>query len=270
MFKRVCFVLCIFMIISFALTGCGGPAKEDAPSTRGPQDEAVEINISAAASLTDALTEIQSEYAKESNAVLRFNFGASGALQQQIEEGAPCDLFISASKANMDALEEAGLISTDSRKDILGNTLTLVAAAEKAEAVKGKGYEILTNPDVARISIGDPGTVPAGKYAQQALENLGVWDQIQDKIIMAKDVKQVLSYVETGNVDCGLVYKSDAAEMKTGVVVMDLPDESHDPIVYPAALIKDSPQPEAAVKFYNFLQADYAKGVFEKYGFKVL
>ncbi|HVI40565.1 MAG TPA: molybdate ABC transporter substrate-binding protein, partial [Anaerovoracaceae bacterium] len=234
----------------------------------GPADEAVEVNISAAASLTDALTKIQTEYAKESNTILQFNFAGSGALQKQIEEGAPCDLFIAASKANMDALEEAGLIVADSRKDMLGNTLTLVAAAEKADAVKG--YEALTTADVTSISIGTPDSVPAGKYAQQSLENLGVWDQIQDKIVYAKDVRQVLEYVDTGNVDCGLVYKSDTLAMKTGVVVMDMPEDSHDPIVYPAALIKDSAQGEAAAKFYEFLQTDYAKDVFEKYGFAVL
>lgn len=266
--KKAVFVLTLFMFLVFAVTGCGGTAEKAVPAPEGPTDEAVEINISAAASLTDALTEIQKGYAKESNAVLQFNFGASGALQKQIEEGAPCDLFISASKTNMDALEEGGLIAPESRKDILGNTLTLVAAAEKADAVTG--YEALTSADITSISIGTPETVPAGKYARQALQNLGIWDQVQNKIVFAKDVKQVLEYVDTGNVDCGLVYKTDALAMKTGATVMDLPEDSHDPIVYPAALIKDSAQSEAAAKFYDFLQTDYAKGVFEKYGFTVL
>ncbi len=266
--KKAVLTFALFMFLVLAVTGCGGTAEKAAPAPEGPTDEAVEVNISAAASLTDALTEIQKEYAKESNVVLQFNFGASGALQKQIEEGAPCDLFISASKTNMDALEEAGLIVSDSRKDILGNTLTLIAAAEKKDAVKG--YESLTSADITSISIGTPETVPAGKYAQQALQNLGIWDGIQGKIVLAKDVKQVLEYVDTGNVDCGLVYKTDALAMKTGVTVIDLPEDSHDPIVYPVAMIKDSAQSEAAVKFYDFLQTDYAKGVFEKYGFTVL
>lgn len=266
--KKISVILLFLLIFVFAFTSCGGQAEEEeVPAPAGLNDEAVEINISAAASLTDALTEIQKEYAKESNAVLQFNFGGSGALQKQIEEGAPCDLFIAASKANMDALEEAGLILTESRKDILGNTLTLVAAAEKKDAVTG--YESLTSADAASISIGTPESVPAGKYAQQALQNLGIWDQIQGKIVFAKDVKQVLEYVDTGNVDCGLVYKTDALAMKTGTTVADLPKDSHDPIVYPAALIKDSAKSEAAGKFYDFLQTDYAKGVFEKYGFTV-
>ena len=139
---------------------------------------------------------------------------------------------------------------------------------KKADAIKK--YEALTGADVTSITIGTPETVPAGKYAQQTLQNLGIWDQIQSKIIYAKDVKQALEYVDTGNADCGLVYKTDAFAMKTGVVVMDMPEDSHDPIVYPAALIKDSAQPEAAAKFYDFLKTDYAKGVFEKYGFTVL
>ena len=130
--KKISYLLISLIAFTFAFAGCGGQAKEEAPVAEGPADEAVEVNISAASSLTGALTEIQTEYAKESNAILQFNFAASGALQKQIEEGAPCDLFLSASKANMDALEEAGLIVSDSRKDILGNTLTLVAAAEKS------------------------------------------------------------------------------------------------------------------------------------------
>jgi molybdate transport system substrate-binding protein len=267
--KKNSLILVLLIILALAFTGCGGQAKEEtAPAPEGPTDKAVEVNISAAASLTDALTEIQTEYAKESNAVLQFNFGASGALQKQIEEGAPCDLFISASKANMDALEQEGLIAADSRKDILGNTLTLVASAEKAGSIKG--YEALTTADIGSIAVGTPETVPAGKYAQQALQKLGIWDQIQSKVVYTKDVKQALEYVDTGNTDCGFVYKSDAMAMKTGAVVMDMPEDSHDPIVYPAALIKDSAQPEAAAKFYDFLQTDYAKGVFEKYGFTVL
>ena len=133
-----------------------------------------------------------------------------------------------------------------------------------------KSYEALAGADAASIAIGTPESVPAGKYAQQALVSLEIWDSIQSKIVYAKDVKQVLEYVETGNVDCGLVYKSDTLGMESGVVVMDMPEDSHDPIVYPAALIKDSAQSEAAAKFYDFLQTDYAKGVFEKYGFTVL
>ena len=271
--KRVGLILVILMISLPALAGCGGNNGSGSGSGKtatpaAPSDAKVDVNISAAASLTDALGEIQQRYREQSNANLQFNFGASGTLQQQIQGGAPCDLFISASKANMDTLEDGGLIVKDSRKDLLGNQLTLIAAKERAEAIKG--YEALTTDEVASIAVGTPETVPAGKYAQQSLQHLGVWDQIQSKIVYGKDVKGVLEYVDTGNADCGFVYKTDAMTMDTGAVVMDMPEDSHDPIVYPAALIKDSAQQEAAQKFYDFLQSDYAKGVFEKYGFTVL
>lgn len=269
--KKTSVILILFMVSMLVFAGCGGDKGNNNDKTAtpaAPTDAKVDVNISAAASLTDALGEIQQEYKKESNANLQFNFGASGTLQQQIQGGAPCDLFISASKANMDTLEDGGLIVKDSRKDLLGNKLTLIAAKEKAEAIKG--YDALTTDEVASIAVGTPETVPAGKYAQQSLQTLGIWDQIQSKIVYGKDVKGVLEYVDTGNADCGFVYKTDAMLMNTGVVVMDMPEDSHDPIVYPAALIKDSAQQGAASKFYDFLQSDFSKGVFEKYGFTVL
>lgn len=263
MMKKISLVLLI--VFAFAFTGCG---SEETPVMEGPLDEAVEINVSAAASLTDAFTEIQVEYAKNSNTILQFNFAASGTLQKQIQEGAPCDLFISASKAHMDTLEEADLVVADSRKDLLGNALTLIASTEKADLITGT--ESFISAAVESISMGTPDSSPAGKYAQQTLESLGVWDQIQDKIVFAKDVRQVLEYVDTGNVDCGLVYKSDAVLLKTGKIILDFPEDSHDPIVYLAALMTEATQADASVAFYNFIQSDYAKGIFEKYGFTVL
>ncbi|MGI6679173.1 MAG: molybdate ABC transporter substrate-binding protein [Dehalobacterium sp.] len=264
--KKMSLLLVLLMMFALAVTGCGNDSEP--PAAVGPTDEAVDINIAAAASLTDALTEIQTEYAKKSNATLQFNFAGSGTLVKQIQEGAPSDLFISASKGHMDTLEEGGLIVTDSRRDLLINTLTLIAATEKADLITGT--DALTGADVESIAIGEPESVPAGKYAQQALESLGIWDQIQDKIIFAKDVRQVLQYVDSGNADCGFVYKSDALLLETGKVITDMPVDSHDPIVYPAALMGDSAQPEASNAFYEYLQTDEAKGIFEKYGFQIL
>lgn len=264
--KKLSLVLALLLVFAFALTGCGGEKVATTPEK--PTDEAVEINVSAAASLTEALTEIQSEYAKKSNGSIVFNFAGSGALQKQIQEGAPCDLFLSASKENMDVLEEAGLVVADTRKDLLGNTLTLIASKEKKDVIKDDTY--LNKEDVTSISIGTPDSVPAGKYAQETFEKMGIWQDIQPKLILGKDVKQVLEYVETGNVDCGLVYKSDAKLLKTGVIVCDMPEDSHSPIVYPTALMTEAAQPEAAKAFYEFLQSDYANKVFEKYGFQVL
>jgi molybdate transport system substrate-binding protein len=275
--------LLALMLLGFAACGGSSGGTETDAGTTGAASEAgteageeaagtetaagVELNISAAASLTDALEEIYTEYQKAGTDIIYFNFAASGTLQKQILEGAPCDLFISASKGHMDGLAEADKIVAESRKDLLGNALTLIASAEKAGVV---GVDSLTSADVTSIAVGEPESVPAGNYAKQALESLGIWESVQDKLIFAKDVRQVLEYVETGNADCGFVYRSDAALLETGVILSDLPEDSHSPIVYPAALIAGSANEAAAQTFYDYLQSDYAKGVFEKYGFTVL
>ena len=265
--KRAGLILTQLVIFLFSAAGCGGQAGNEASPPGGISAQTPEINVSAAASLTQALEEIGAAYSKEKDVTIHFNFGGSGALQKQIEEGAPCDVFFSASKANMDALETAGLLAEGSRKDLLGNRLVLIAAAEKKAVVSG--YESLADSAVESVAIGTPETVPAGMYARQALQNLNIWDQIRDKIIYAKDVRQVLEYVDTGNSDCGLVYKTDSLVMKTGIVVMEIPENSHDPIVYPVALMRDSVQKEEVAEFYEYLQSDDSKTVFEKYGFTV-
>lgn len=261
------FLLAMTMFLAACSSG-GDDANVDADADAGNDaTPGVELYISAAASLTDALEEIKVEYAKESSDTLTFNFAGSGALQKQIAEGAPCDFFISASKAHMDALQDEGLIDEASRKDLLGNALTLIASAEKADTVT---MENLASADVESIALGTPDSVPAGKYGQQSLESIGAWNDIQDKLIFAKDVRQVLEYVDTGNADCGFVYASDALLLETGKVIGNMPEDSHDAIVYPAAIIADGENPDAAAAFYEFLQTDYAKGVFEDYGFTVL
>lgn len=267
--KKKNLVLVLLLVFTLSLFGCSIPSKETVSNE--PAATGVEVNISAAASLTDALKEIQAEYSKNSKDVILFNFAGSGTLRKQILEGAPCDLFFSASKSDMDALEEAGLLAADSRLDLLGNTLTLVGTTEigKALAEKEDAVSILSSNEIKSVSIGTPESVPAGKYAKKSLESLQLWEQLQSKLVLAKDVRQVLEYVETGNVEVGLVYKTDAMLLKTGMVLGDMPEGSYGPIIYPMALIKESSQADAARTFYDFLKTDYAKEVFEKYGFTV-
>lgn len=245
------------------LTGC---TAKTSPNTASAKP--FEVNVSAAASLKDALGEIQTLYAEHSKDTLLFNFAGSGALQKQIEEGASCDLFISAAKSNMDALEKAGLILTDTRKDLLGNQLVLISSKEMKGIIKNS--DAMTISEVKSIAIGSPDSVPAGQYAKQTLNNLGLWDKVQDKLILAKDVKQVLEFVETGNADCGFVYATDALLLKTGVTLTQDFSAAHDHIVYPAALIKDSASTTAAKNFYDFLGTEAAKKVFKKYGFDIM
>ena len=261
--KILTIALAVVMALSVTLlTGCGGgddsATKEDKP----------EVTVLAAASLTDALDEIIKEYEKDASCTVTPSYAGSGDLVQQIQGGAPCDIFVSASKSNMDDLEKDDLINKDTRKDLLGNTLTLVATKEKKDDVS---MDALTSDKVGSIAIGEVETVPAGKYATQVFDNLKITDKIKDKIVYSKDVRAVLNYVETGDADCGFVYKTDALTMdeSKGVVVEDIKEDLHDPIVYPAAIMKDAPQAESAADFYDFMQGDFAKEVFEKYGFTV-
>ena len=249
----------ILTLSMFMMTGCGGN-EEDA--------EKPEVTVLAAASLTDALDEIIAEYEKDAEYVITPSYAGSGDLVQQIEGGAPCDIFVSASKSNMDQLEDGGYIDKETRKDLLGNTLTLVATIENKDDVT---MESLTSDEVGTIAVGEPETVPAGKYASQVFENKGITGELTDKIVYAKDVKAVLNYVETGDADCGFVYRTDALIMDDtkGAIIGDVDESLHDPIVYPAAVMKDAPQAEYASDFYEFMQTDFAKDVFEKYGFAV-
>lgn len=230
--------------------------------------EPIELNISAAASLKDALIEIQTEYEKANDVKLIFNFAASGTLQKQIEEGAPSDIFISAAQKQMDALEEKDLIVKESRRDLLGNSLVLIVSEES----KDKIQEIndIKKADIEKISIGVPESVPAGSYAKESLENLKMWEEVEPKLVLAKDVRQVLTYVETGEVDAGIVYSSDAALLKKGVIVGTFPADSHKPVVYPVALINESKNKEAARKFLDYLSAGKAAETFDKYGFQII
>ncbi|BAF58856.1 ABC-type molybdate transport system, periplasmic component [Pelotomaculum thermopropionicum SI] len=260
--KKYLFLLIILLLTAAAAAGCG-TGKEQPKAAAEP----VNLTVSAAASLQDALEELKTVYAGQNPGVtVTYNFAASGTLQKQIEEGAPVDLFISAGKSQMDALSEKGLILNDSRKDLLGNELVLIARKDSELT----GFEDLAGPDVARISIGTPETVPAGQYAREALSKLKLWDKLQPKFVLAKDVRQVLTYVETGNVDAGLVYRSDALAGKEIKVVAAAPADSHAPIVYPMAIIKSTKHQKEAEAFASFLSGAEAMQVFTKYGFKTL
>ncbi len=256
-------LLALFLFIA-CITGCMD--KKEAKSNQ-PQIKAVTITVGAAASLQDAANELKDIYAKQHPEYkITYNFASSGTLQKQIEAGAPVDLFISAGKKQMDELAAQGLIIDSSRQDLLGNTLILIAKKDSSL----NSFTGLKDGSINKISIGTPETVPAGKYAQETLSNLKLWDELQPKMVLAKDVRQVLTYVETGNVDAGLVYNSDAISSKSIRIVAEAPADSHKAIVYPLAIIKNSPNQKAVQAFIDFLSSAEAKAVFEKYGFIVI
>jgi molybdate transport system substrate-binding protein len=221
--------------------------------------------VSAAISLKDALEEIQPIYQKTHQDVeLIYNFSSSGSLQQQIEQGAPVDIFISAANKQMDALESKKLLLAGTRQKLLTNQLVLVTP--KNEKLINK-IQDLTQTNVEKIAMGEPNSVPAGSYAEEVIKYYKILDKIKSKIIYAKNVRQVLSYVETDNVNAGFVYLSDAKTSKKIRLVEVFQKNSHTPIVYPIAVLKDSKNPKIAKEFSQFLLNHSAKQVFKKYGF---
>jgi len=258
--KKVSWLLVFSFVLMLSLVGCSA-GKTSEPVAKV---EPTEIMVSAAASMKDSMTELQKAYAIKTPAVkLTIVYGASGTLQQQIEQGAPSDLFISAGKSQMDALEAKNLLVKESKVDLIGNDLVLVTGKDNTKITS---MEDLTKAD--KISIGTPESVPAGKYAQESLTNLKLWEAVQPKLVLAKDVTQVLNYVETGNVDAGLVYQSDAQGSTKVKVVTVAPASSHKAIVYPAAIISATKNKQLTEDFLKYLQSADAQKVFIKYGFK--
>lgn len=224
-----------------------------------------QITVSVAASLRNAVEEIQQLYRNQTPDVsLVFNFGASGALQQQIEQGAPVDVFLPASPKQMDALQKSGLLLDATRKDLLVNQVVLIAPPGSQSP---KGFTGLAGPDIKLIAIGDPASVPAGDYGRQALESLRLWPAVEPKLILSKDVRQVLTYIESGNADAGIVYASDAQTSGKVRVVEIAPAGSHKAVVYPVAVTRGARNIEQAKKFVDFLSGERAQDIFGKYGF---
>lgn len=257
---RLLSFLVTLSLFTSLLTGCSSETQSATPPPK------IEMNISAAVSLKDALGEIQKNYeAKNPTIKLIYNLGASGALQKQIEQGAPADIFMSAAPKQMNDLEAKNLVNKATRKNLVENKLVIIVP--KASKITISKYEDLTKDEVQKLSIGETASVPAGQYAQEVLKKLGIWDKIQDKTVLAKDVRTVLTYVETGNVEAGIVYKTDAISSNKINIVATAPEGSHQPIVYPAAVLSGTKQQKAAEDFLAYLSTPECKTIFEKYGF---
>ncbi len=222
------------------------------------------LTVSSAASLKEVMGEIKKLYTtREPNVTITYNFGASGSLQQQIEQGATVDIFISAAAQQMDALQKKGLIITDTRRNILSNQVVLIAPKNSPLT----DFKDLTSDFIKKIALGEPKSVPAGKYGQEVLTFLKIFNLLKPKLVFAKDVRQVLAYVETGNVDAGIVYTTDAKLSNFIKVVATAPEQSHSPIIYPVAVIKDSKNIKIAKEFGQFLSSKPAADIYQKYGF---
>ena len=230
---------------------------------------AEQLTVFAAASLTDALGDISAIWAAQGHAAPKLSFASSSTLARQIESGAPANLFASADSKWADYLDQKHLLAAGTRIDLLRNDLVLIAPAGHAAAdtVVGPTYDFaaLLGPD-GRIATGDPAHVPVGIYAEQALKKFGLWDSLQRRLAPAEDVRSALLLVERGEAQAGIVYATDAAASAKVVIVGRFPDASHDPIVYPFAVVAGGDTAEARA-FLAFLQGPESRGVFEKRGF---
>jgi len=229
---------------------------------------AVELTVHAAASLTDAMKEIGAAYEKESGDKLQFNFGASSTLERQIEQGAPADLFLSADEAKMNTLEKKDLLLTGTRRNLLSNLLVIVAATDAS--VVPKSASDLTKLEFKKIALGEPQTVPAGIYAREYLQKLGLWDALKEKVVPTESVRAALAAVESGNVEAGFVYKTDSLISKKVKIVVEIPAAEGPKISYPMAVLKSSRQLEHAKKFEEYLAGPAARQIFEKFGFIIV
>ncbi len=236
----------------------------DAPAT------AQELTISAAASLREAMGEIGRHFqAARPGVTLRYNLAASGELQKQIEAGAPVDVFAPAGQRQMDALERAGLVVADSRRDFAGNVLVALKPADSALDLPGPSD--LLDRRVQRIALGDPRTVAAGQYAEEALRTLGLWERLKDRLVFGENVRQVLDSVVRDEVDVGIVYATDGVQRLGRVrLAFAFPADTHRPIVYPAAVVASSRQPALARAFVEFLTGREAQAVLGRLGFEAV
>jgi molybdate transport system substrate-binding protein len=225
-----------------------------------------EITVFAAASLTDVLEEIGAAFRADTGASARFSFAASSALARQVESGAPADVFISADVDWMDYLEGKGLIDGESRRNVAGNELVLIAPADSRVSLEiGPGMPLAAALGTGRLSVADPDAVPAGRYAKAALSTLGVWRDVQALLVPAENVRVALAFVSRGEAPLGIVYWSDARVDARVRVVGAFPVGSYPPIVYPAAAVGRAG--EQALEFVEYLGGEKAQSVFRRHGF---
>lgn len=230
------------------------------------QASAAGITVFAAASLSNAVTDVAKAYQAKAGSMPSLSFAASSVLARQIEASGGADIFISADSDWMDYLDSRGLIARETRKNLLGNRLVLVAPATTNLLLTiAPHFDLVGALKGGRLAIADPDTVPAGKYARTALTTLGVWDSVVNHTVNAENVRVALAYVARGEAPLGIVYTTDALAEKRVYIIGTFPDSSHAPIVYPAALTREA-NPEAKA-FLEFLSGPEARAIFDKDGF---
>lgn len=257
--KKIIFA---FFLISYLFVSCNQSNNTQSNS------ENKEIYVLAAASLIDVLTELANNYKQKTSTEIIFSFASSGALQAQIEASAPADIFFSAAQKQMNALEEKGLIDSETRKDLLENKVVLISP--KNSNLNIKSFTDITNSNVKKLGLGEPKSVPVGQYSEEILSNLSILDIAKEKAVYGSDVRNVLDWVETAEVDCGIVYATDAKIAKNINIIAEAPEGTHKKVIYPISIIKSSQNKEEAKKFIEYISTDKSKEIFQNYGFTVV
>jgi molybdate transport system substrate-binding protein len=256
------------LFVAIGLIACTQILPTPPKTSKQASSQPSTLLIAAAASLEKALEEITPLYEQTgTDRQANYNFGASGALQQQIEQGAPVDIFISAGIKQMDALQQKNLLVTGTRQNLLTNRLVLITP--KTTSNKLADFSQLVQPQIKRISLGEPRSVPAGQYATEVLENLSVLEQVKAKFVLGSSVKSVLASVESGDAEAGIVYLTDAKSSDKVKIAAIADEQIHSPIIYPIAILKSNKTIAAAKQYLEFLQSNPAKIVFEKYSFGI-
>jgi len=248
--RTILFLLCSLLIF---LTGAGRAAGS-------------EILVSAALSLKAPFEEVGRSFGTKTGTKVIFNFGASGMLQRQIEGGAPADIFASASPKEMDSLESGGFLIIGTRSNFAGNSIVLIVPSRSRLRIRSS--DDLRKKEVRRIAIGNPASVPAGKYAEEALKSSGLWATLKDKIVLCENVRQVMDYTARNEIDAGMVFRTDAGNSKDVEIISEASEQSHKPVLYVIAAIKGSRHEMLAKEFISMLLSDEGRKILKKYGFR--
>ena len=257
--KRIILAMVAILAMVCVLAGCSSKAKTS--------DQTGEITVMPAASLTDAFTEIATKFNEQYPDVkVNFSFDSSGTLAKQIKEGANADVFVSAAMKQMNTLNDAGLMDSDSIAKLLENKVVLIKGKDSTLDIQS--FEDVGTDKVKMIAIGNE-DVPVGQYTETIFTNLGIWDVVKAKANLATNVRQVLDWVATGNAECGVVYATDAAIEDNVTVITEAPEGSCDPVIYPMGIVKASTQKDAAKAFTEFLKTKDAQDILTKYGFTI-
>ncbi|MEJ7617765.1 MAG: molybdate ABC transporter substrate-binding protein [Pyrinomonadaceae bacterium] len=263
-FELFAYTRALWILLAVCCFGC---RQRSPPPAGGAALDSQELIVSAAVSLRNAFDEIGKLHQQRTKTKVIYNFGASGALQQQLEAGAPADVFASAASRQMNELTEKGLIVPESRRNFARNTLALITPADSTLGINS--FAALGDARVGRIAIGNPKTVPAGEYARQLLANSKLSLRLEGRLIYGEDVRQVLDYVARGEVDAGIVYASDAQTIKDRVSIVARAEENlHEPILYPIGVLKDSRRQAAGRTFLELVMSAEGQSVLRRNGFE--